>query len=100
VFHTGGQAILSINGRGLEPIVDPTSVSPGDIVPFEVRGPKHYLLVKELRNFIIGDDFGVFGISTTRPLAQDPASVQRTWNRQAMPSLSPRPAARPSRHPV
>ena len=75
---TGGQVILSIYGPGLKPIVDYTSVSPGDIVPFTVHDQQYYLLVKELRNFIIGDDIAVFEISTIRPLVQDPSSVQRT----------------------
>ena len=64
---TDGQVLLSIHGPRDTTIVDTCSVSPGKVVPFEVGGTKYYLRVVDLRNFAIGDDFGVFEVSTATP---------------------------------
>ena len=62
---TGGQVLLSIRGRFGRTIVDTVSVSKGDAVEFEIDRTPYRLKVIELRNFLIGDDFGVFEISST-----------------------------------
>ena len=63
---TGGQVLLSIRGPGGK-IVDTVSVKNGDVVPFAVGRHEYYLRVVELRNFLTGDDFGVFEISAEPP---------------------------------
>ena len=62
---TGGQVLLSIRGRFGRSIVDTVSVSEGEAVEFEIDRTPYRLKVIELRNFLIGDDFGVFEISST-----------------------------------
>ncbi|MHC4535906.1 MAG: DUF5329 family protein [Planctomycetota bacterium] len=61
---TGGQVLLEILGADKHVIVDTVSVSPHDTVPFDVDGHRYYLFVKKLHNFLTGDDFAVFDIST------------------------------------
>lgn len=64
---TGGQVLLEIRGFGGKVIVDTTSVKAGDTVPFRLAEGDYYLHVLELRNLIVGNDFGVFEISTVPP---------------------------------
>ncbi len=66
---TGGQVLMSIHGPGTKTIVDTCSVWPGKVVPFEVGRTTYYLGVIQLRNFAVGDDFGVFEITTMPPVA-------------------------------
>jgi hypothetical protein len=70
---TGGQVLLEILDAEGKPILDTVSVSPSNVVSFAVEGQQYYLFVKELRNFLTSDDFGVFEISTTQPEPQVPA---------------------------
>ena len=63
---TGGQVLLSIRGPDGK-IVDAVSVRAGDVIPFAVGRHEYYLRVVELRNFLTGDDFGVFEISAEPP---------------------------------
>ncbi len=70
---TGGQVLLSIEGPGDKTIVDTCSMWPGKVVPFEVAGSRYYLKVVDLRNLAVGDDFGVFEISTTPPAGSEAA---------------------------
>jgi hypothetical protein len=65
---TQGQVLLEIVSENvLRPTVDTISVQTGDVVPFVLGGVEYYLSVIELRNLLIGDDFGVFEISANRP---------------------------------
>lgn len=65
---TFGQVLLDIlSDDVLRPVVDTVSVRKGDVIPFELAGVKYCLLVVELRNFLIGDDFAVLDISTKAP---------------------------------
>lgn len=64
---TGGQVLLSIRGVGDKTIVDTRSVQVGDVVPFELKKKRYRLKVIQLRNFAVGDDFGVFEISAAPP---------------------------------
>lgn len=65
---THGQVLLEIvSEEVLRPVVDTISVRVGDVTPFRLGNAEFYLSVVELRNFLIGDDFAVFEISTTRP---------------------------------
>lgn len=63
---TGGQVLLSIRGTFNRAVVDTLSVEPGDVVPFRVGKNDYRLRVLELRNLLVGDDFGVFEISAAR----------------------------------
>jgi hypothetical protein len=65
---THGQVLLEIVSEDvLRPVVDTHSVQEGDVTPFKLGSAEYYLSVVELRNFLIGDDFAVFEISTKRP---------------------------------
>ena len=64
---TAGQVLLKIRDHHDETILDMRSVRPGDTVPFVVGDGQYYLSVVRLRNFLEGDDFGVFEISQTPP---------------------------------
>lgn len=65
---THGQVLLEIiSEEVLRPVVDTISVREGDVTPFTLGSAEYYATVVELRNFLIGDDFAVFEISTTRP---------------------------------
>ncbi len=64
---TSGQVLLSIRGVSNTDIVDTVSVEPGDVVPIPIGKNEYYLKVIELRNLIVGHDFGVFEISETPP---------------------------------
>lgn len=68
---TGGQVLIRILEKD-KPILDLTSMKPGDVVPFTYRKARLYLVVIELRNFLIGNDFGVFEISPTPPPPPSP----------------------------
>ena len=63
---TGGQVLLSIRGPDGK-IVDAVSAREGDVIRFAVGRQEYYLRVVELRNFLTGDDFGVFEISAEPP---------------------------------
>ena len=64
---TGGQVLLTVDRMCRKAIVDTVSVQTGDVIPFRLGENQYYLKVIELRNLLIGDDFGVFDISSTPP---------------------------------
>ena len=73
---THEQALLEIVSLDFrKPIVDTMSVQQGDVIPFTLGGVQYYLSVVELRNLLVGDDFGVFEISTKRP--EQTAEIER-----------------------
>lgn len=74
---TGGQVLLEIWAHFNVPVVDTVSVKPGDVLDFEVGAQKYYLSVVELRNFLTGDDFGVFEISSERPTVKKQEAEDR-----------------------
>jgi hypothetical protein len=61
---TRGQVILTIEDQANAPIVGPISVREDDVAPFQVNGQTFFLHVVELRNQLIGDDFGTVEVST------------------------------------
>ncbi len=71
---TGGQVLMGVVERGGRPILNTRSVQVGDVIPFDVRGRRYYLSVVELRNFAASDDFGVFDLTRTEPMARGPAT--------------------------
>ena len=70
---TGGQVLLTIHTNHNTVLLDTQSVKPGDVVPFNVGEQRFFLSVINLRNFITGEDFGVFELSATRPVPPEPA---------------------------
>ncbi len=64
---TAGQVLLSIRSDDGEVILDDTSVKQGDVVKFSVGGRTYYIRVRELTNVLLGDDFGVFEVSSSPP---------------------------------
>lgn len=73
---TGGQVLLWISGEKNEPIVDRVSVKAGDVIPFRLGTRQYYVGVHELRNFLAGDDFGVFEISLEPPTIELPPAQE------------------------
>ena len=59
---TGGQAILTIRDSSGALLLNSTSVSAGDVQTFDVGNSTFEIEAIELRNFLTGDDFGVFAI--------------------------------------
>lgn len=65
---TAGQVLVEVTQPHLLlPLVDTVAVKPGDVVTFALGERKYHLTLTRLQNFIIGDDFAVFELSTTRP---------------------------------
>ena len=61
---TRGQVLLTIEDEAGQPLAGPISVRAGDVVPFTVGLRTFYLHVGKLANELLGDDYGVFDIST------------------------------------
>ena len=70
---TGGQVLLTIRDGNYWTIVDTRSVIGGDVIEFDYKDQKLYLTVIELRNVLIGHDFGVFELSSAPPVKQENA---------------------------
>lgn len=64
---TEGQALLSVKTDRGETLLDDTSVKQDAVVEFSVDKKKFYIQVRELRNILVGTDFGVFEISSRPP---------------------------------
>ncbi len=64
---TADQVLLSIRASTNRPIVDTRSVKEGDVIPFDLKRARYFLRVVELKNLLIGNDFGVFEVSTAQP---------------------------------
>ena len=64
---TAGQVLVSIDDRYDGAVVRTRSVRRGDVTEFRVGDRTYYLSVVELRNFLAGEDFGVFEISSRPP---------------------------------
>ena len=69
---TGGQVLLTILTNHDTVLLDTQSVKPGDVVPFDVGEQRFFLSVSDLRNFLTGEDFGIFELSATRPVPPQP----------------------------
>jgi len=63
---TGGQVLLILRKADGEVIIDGTSVRRGDELPFTFNRERYWLSVEKLENFLIGDDYGIFKVSTTQ----------------------------------
>lgn len=60
---TEGQVLLEVVTADGDRLLESTSVRPGDKVEFAVSKKKYVLHIKELRNILIGDDFGKITVS-------------------------------------
>ncbi len=67
---TGGQVLAEVLSRSGPPLVDTVSMKPGDVAQFHVGKRDYHLTLIKLRNFLIGDDFAEFEVSTKRPSAE------------------------------
>ncbi len=72
---TNGQVLLSILDGESQPLVDTLSVTTGDAVPFSIGQQDYVLVVEKLVNLIIGDDYGVFSLTSGR--AWEENSIER-----------------------
>src|SRR5687768_5678685 len=75
---TAGQALVEVNTIDDRELVRRRSLKQGEVVSFELGGKRYYVHVVELKNFLIGDDYGVFDVSTTPPPATRPATQPTT----------------------
>ena len=76
---TGGQVLVDLQ-RGKKPLLDTTSMAPGDWKPFPWAGGTLYLQLKILRNFLVGDDFGIFMITSREPRAEEADTADHPTN--------------------
>lgn len=74
---TEGQALLSVKTDQGRILLDDRSVREGDVVEFQVEKKKYAIRVRQLRNLLLGDDFGVFEISSSQPAQEKPAGTDR-----------------------
>jgi len=86
---TDGQVLLKILDRRDDPIIQTRSVKAGDIVTFRLGGKQYYLGVLELRNFIVGNDFGVFEIATEPPKIELPPVLEQDQTETAAAPTHP-----------
>jgi hypothetical protein len=73
---TDGQALLAIITNDRKSLLERTSVRQGDTVEFPVGNKKYVVLVKELRNNLVGEDFAKLTISEApvkKPSESEPA---------------------------
>ena len=69
--------------RALPPLADTASVEVGDVTEFALAGRTYYVTLIKLRNFLSGDDFAVFEISTKRPTDERLEELRRPARPQA-----------------
>ena len=67
---TRGQVMVSVAGAEGEVLLAESSLTTGDSAEFELRGQTYVLLLKELNNALVGEDFATFEISA----AGDPSN--------------------------
>lgn len=63
---TNGQVLLSVLDAQNKPVVDTMSVKAGDAIPITLGGEEFVLVVDNLVNLIVGDDYGVFTIISAK----------------------------------
>ena len=74
---TGGQVLVEILRDSGPALVDTISMKPGDIVKFHVAEQEYHLILIRLENFLIGNDFAVFEVSTKAPSAERIESIRK-----------------------
>src|SRR5690606_7222359 len=73
---TRGQVMVSVAGAEDEVLLAQTSLTTGDSAEFELRGQTYVLLLKELNNALVGEDFATFEISAAGdPLYDEPEEL-------------------------
>jgi len=86
---TRGQVMLTVADAADQSLASPTSVRPGEVVSFKVKGVNFYLRVARLKNKLLGGDYGEFEISSKDqwPSASTPSPAAA-----APPGSAPAPA--------
>jgi hypothetical protein len=74
---TGGQTILTIRDSGGNQLLNSTSVRAGEVHAFNVGSAAFEIEVVELKNFLTGDDFGVFAIRAAGTPLGEQEKIQR-----------------------
>ena len=67
---TGGQVLVSVRDDEGKTVLDDVSAKQGDVVSFKVGAKTYFIRVKELQNFLVGDDIAVLEIATNREAFQ------------------------------
>jgi hypothetical protein len=60
-------------------------MKPGDVARFRVAEKEYYLTLTRLQNFLIGDDFAEFEVTTTPPSAERVHAIRKA----AQPPVPP-----------
>jgi len=64
---TAGQTLVSVRTDEGDVLLDDTSLRPGEAAGFRVGEKPFTLKLRELKNFLVGDDFGVVEITAGSP---------------------------------
>jgi len=74
---TGGQVLVEVLRDSGPALVDTISMTPGDVVKFRVAEQEYHLTLTRLQNFLTGNDFAVFEVSTKAPLAEHIEAIRK-----------------------
>lgn len=74
---TGGQALVSVEQSDGQTLLATQSMAKGDTARFSVGSAQYEVKAKELRNFLTGDDFGVFIIAPARGALSEAQKIER-----------------------
>ena len=64
---TGGQVMFSMERRSGVVLLEPRSVREGQVVSFDLGGRPCYVRVVRFVNYLVGDDYGEFEVSSNPP---------------------------------
>lgn len=64
---TRGQVTVTMSYGTEETLIPSTSVQKGDELSFAVKGNRYVLTLKELKNYLIGQDYAVFEVTESVP---------------------------------
>lgn len=67
---TAGQVLFALHAKDGDPIIDTVSVKRGDVISFQLENQRYYISLDTLQNFLVGDDFAVFTISSRAPCSK------------------------------
>jgi hypothetical protein len=65
---TGGQVVISVHDDQGNTLLDDVSCKPGDIRSFQVGEQTYFVHLKELQNFLVGDDLAILELATDHHL--------------------------------
>ena len=67
---TGGQVLISVRDDEGKTVLDDVSAKQGEVVSFKVEAKTYFVRVKELQNFLVGNDIAVLEVATDRDAFQ------------------------------